>query len=225
MKYLQRSFLFRFYFNRNDVEQRLILCSAFSIGLMIFRIIYTGHLLFAFLSWNLFLAFVPYAVSKKISDTSKKNKWQFSIGAFVWLLFIPNAFYIITDLFHLDMNEDVPLWYDLALLLSFAWNGILFGILSVRQMEKLFEKNFNKRFDLLFLLPVMALNGLGVYIGRYLRFNSWDVLTNPLQLINDIVYLFIHPIRNRFDWSMVICYTILLTLIYYTIKRLSKALQ
>jgi uncharacterized membrane protein len=224
MKYLQRIFLFRYYNARTDAEQILILCSLFSVGLMTFRIVYTGHLLFAFLVWNLFLAYVPYAVSKQMTKAFISSKWKFFLCAFVWLLFIPNAFYIITDLFHLDMNEDVPLWYDLALLLSFAWSGLLFGILSVRQMEKLFESNFNKRFDLLFVLPVMALNGFGVYIGRYLRFNSWDVLTSPFQLINDIVYLFIHPIRNRFDWSMIVCYTILLTLIYYTIKKLSKAL-
>lgn len=224
MKYLQKNFLFRFYNARTDAEQIVILCSLFSIGLMAFRILYTGHLLFAFLVWNLFLAYVPYAISKQMSIRSIKTKREFLLYSLIWLLFVPNAFYIITDLFHLDMNEDVPLWYDLALLLSFAWNGLLFGILSVRQMEKLFEKNFNRKFDLLFILPVMALNGFGVYIGRYLRFNSWDVLANPLQLVNDIIYMFIHPLQNRFDWSMVVCYTALLTLIYYTIKKLSRAL-
>lgn len=224
MKYLQRNFLFRFYFSRNDAEQILILCSLFSMGLMIFRIIYTGHLLFAFLAWNLFLAFVPYFISGKMSKAPTGSKWKFILCSLIWLLFVPNAFYIITDLFHLDMNEDVPLWYDLVLLLSFAWTGLLFGIVSLRQMEKLFENNFNKKFDWLFLLPVMALNAFGVYVGRYLRFNSWDVITDPFQLIQDIVYLFIHPIRNRFDWSMIVCYTILLMLIYHTIKKLSKVL-
>jgi uncharacterized membrane protein len=224
MKFLQRSFLFRFYLSRTDAEQILILFNLFSVGLVIFRMIYTGHLLFAFLVWNLFLAFVPYVISRQMTEASIRSKWKFLTCAFIWLLFIPNAFYIITDLFHLDMNETVPLWYDLALLLSFAWSGILFGILSVRQMEKLFEKHFSKKFDLLFILPVMALNGFGIYIGRYLRFNSWDVITNPLQLIQDIIYLFIHPLRNRFDWSMIVCYTLLLALIYYTMKKLSKAL-
>jgi uncharacterized membrane protein len=196
----------------------------FSVGLMLFRILYTGHLLFVFLVWNLFLAFVPYAVSKRLAEVQAISKGKFFLCVFVWLLFVPNAFYIITDLFHLDMNEDVPLWYDLALLLSFAWTGILFGILSIRQMEKLLEKSCAKKLGLFFLLPVMILNGFGVYIGRYLRFNSWDVVTNPFQLINDIVFLFVHPIRNRFDWSMIICYTVLLTLIYFTIKKLSKVL-
>lgn len=225
MKYLQRNFLFRFYIKRNDAEQILILSSMFSVGLMTFRIVYTGHVLFAFLVWNLFLAYVPYAISERISRHTIVGKWKFVPYTLLWLLFIPNSFYIITDLFHLDMNQDVPLWYDLALLLSFAWSGLLFGIVSVRQMEKLFESNFNKKFDLLFILPVMALNGFGVYIGRYLRFNSWDVIANPFQLVSDIVYMFIHPIRNRFDWSMIVCYTILLTLIYYTIKKLSTALK
>lgn len=224
MKYLERSFLFRFYAKHSDAEQILMLSNLFSVGLLTVRVFYTGHLLFVFLLWNLFLAFVPYAISKKMTGSKISGKWRFLLFAFIWLLFIPNSFYIITDLFHLDMNEGLPLWYDLALLLSFAWSGLLFGILSVRQIEKLFEKSFSKKFDVLFILPVMALNSLGVYVGRYLRFNSWDVVANPLQLIQDIVYLFIHPIRNRFDWSMIVCYTILLTLIYFTMKKLGKAL-
>lgn len=224
MKHLQRNFLFRFYFNRSDTEQVLILSCLFSIGLIVFRIIYTGQFLFVFLLWNLFLAFVPYIISKRIDEFQEMRRWKFIVYSLIWLLFIPNAFYIITDLFHLDMNEHVPLWYDLALLLSCAWSGLLFGILSVRQMEILFEKNFNRRLDLFFSIPVMILNGLGVYVGRYLRFNSWDILVNPFQLAADIVYLFIHPIRNRFDWSMIICYSILLTLMYYTIKKLGKAM-
>jgi len=225
MKYLQRIFLVRFYNGCTDAGQILILCSLFSMGLMAFRILYTGELLFAFLVWNLFLAFVPYAISQKMIEAPVTAKWKFVLYNLIWLLFLPNAFYIITDLFHLDRNEQVPLWFDLALLLSFAWSGMLFGIVSVRQMEKLFERNFNKRPGMLFILPVMALNGLGVYIGRYLRFNSWDVLANPFQLIRDIAYLFTHPIHNRFHWSMIVCYTILLTLIYLTIKKLGRSLQ
>ena len=159
------------------------------------------------------------------NNMKNKSKWNFFICTFAWLLFIPNAFYIITDLFHLDMNIGVPLWFDLALLLGFAWNGLLVGIISMRQMEKLFETYFNKKFDLLFVIPVMFLNGLGVYVGRYLRFNSWDAVINPLQLVQDMIYLFIHPLRSRFDWSMIICYSLLLTLIYVSVKRLGKAIS
>ena len=225
MKRLERNYLFRLYSGRTDSEQVLILSSLFSMALICFRMLYTGDHLFLFLVWNLFLAFIPWYLSSWMNRKMRDNNvTTFLACVFVWLLFIPNSFYILTDLFHLDMNVNVPLWYDLALLLGFAWNGLLFGILSVRQMERLFEHYFNKKFELLFIFPVMLLNGFGVYIGRYLRFNSWDVLTNPFQLMQDIVYMFIHPIRNRFDWSMIICYSVFLMLIYSGIKRLSKEL-
>lgn len=224
MKYLQRNFLFRFYSSRTDTDQILMLGCSFSLGLAAFRIFYTGTLLFVFLVWNLFLAAIPYFISQRIQDSKGKPGIRLLFFFLLWLLFIPNSFYIITDLFHLDMNREVPLWYDLALLLSFAWSGLLFGILSVWKMEKAFENMFTKTFDLFFILPIMILNGFGIYIGRYLRFNSWDVLANPFQLIQDIVYLFIHPVRNRFDWSMIACYSLFLTILYFTMKKLSKAM-
>jgi uncharacterized membrane protein len=226
MKRLQSNLLVRMYLARTEGERIVFLCSSFSIGLAVFRIAYTGKYLFAFLAWNLFLAYVPYAISRRVAANIPQMKiLPLVMALFAWLLFIPNAFYIITDLFHLGMDDGVPLWYDLALLLSFAWSGLLFGILSVRQMESLFENYVSKKAGLFFIYPVMLLNAFGVYVGRYLRFNSWDVVANPLQLANDIIYLFIHPIRNRFDWSMIVCYSLLMTLIYFAIKKLGRALS
>ena len=141
-----------------------------------------------------------------------------------WLLFIPNSFYILTDLFHLGNFSGIPLWFELAMILSFAWNGLLLGILSVRQMEKMMERYLAKKTELYFICPIMFLNALGVYIGRYLRFNSWDVITNPLQLVTDITNLAIHPFQFKYAWAMVICFSIFMTLIYLTLKRLSKAI-
>lgn len=225
LKYSARNSLFRFYIKCTDAEEIMLISCLFSILLVSFRIIYTGRLMFSSLVWNLLLAFIPYFISKRLMKLLyNKRRWVFLIGVFVWLLFIPNSFYIITDLFHLDMNVGMPLWFDLALLLSFAWNGLLLGIVSVRHMEKLFESFYNNRFDLLFVFPVMLLNALGVYIGRYLRFNSWDIIANPFQLIQDIIYLFIHPVRYRFDWGMIFCYSMLMTLFYVTLKRLNKLL-
>lgn len=207
----------------NEMNRVLLLSALFCVAMVAFRIYFTGDLTFIFLVWNLFLAFIPYAISTWMEKkTVIKNKWTLLIAGLTWLLFIPNSFYIITDLFHLPGNEDAPLWFDLALLFSFAWSGILFGLISVRQVERIFEKYFNPKFDLLFIVPVMLLNGLGIYVGRYLRFNSWDVITNPFQLAEDIIYLFIHPLRNRLDWSMIICYSLLMTLIYMAVKNMSK---
>jgi uncharacterized membrane protein len=68
----------------------------------------------------------------------------------------------------------------------------------------------------------MLLNALGIYIGRYLRYNSWDVISNPLGLSEDIIYLLIHPIRNRFDWSMIFCFSVFMTLLYLSLKKLNR---
>ena len=219
MKYL------RLVIPKTEVNQVLIMSSIFSMALITFRISYPGFPMFVFLVWKLFLAGIPYLISTWMGKhIQERNELVFFISFIIWLLFIPNSFYIITDLFHLHQRESVPLWYDLALLFSFAWSGLLYGIVSVRQMEKIFEGYFSKRFDLLFIVPVMFLNSLGVYVGRYLRFNSWDVIANPFQLAGDITYLFLHPVQNRLDWSMITCYTLLMTLIYTAIKKLSKVL-
>jgi uncharacterized membrane protein len=211
----------KFYRGMPDINKLLIFSCCFSLGMTIARIIYSGQLMFAWLNWNLFLAWVPYYISSFIM----RKPWvldrriQFGLLFFAWLVFIPNSFYLITDLFHLKLREPVPLWFDLALIISFVWNGIFLGMLSVSQMEKILHAKFGWRNEWLFVAAVMSLNALGIYVGRYLRYNSWDVITNPFELFNDIIYLFIHPIRNRYDWSMMICYAILMTIIYMGFKK------
>lgn len=226
MKFLERTSVFRFYTNMSEASQVLLMSCFFSLTLMTSRIIYAGEIMFVFLVWNLFLAYLPFALSNWMVDQMKnKSRIVFFAFVFLWLIFIPNTFYIITDLIHLDLDSSMPIWYDLVLILSFAWNGVLFGIVSVRQMEKLFESYFNRKFGFFFILPVMVLNAFGVYVGRHLRFNSWDVITNPFQLMEDVIALFIHPIHNKVDWSIIVCYSLLLSLFYVSVKRMGKVLR
>ena len=226
LKHLQQSFLFKFYLTKTELERLLILSCLFSTGLTAVRILYTHNLRFAWLTWNLFLALVPYLLTKfavqNISWIEKRRKFVLLFS--VWLLFLPNSFYIITDLFHLEVASRIPLWFDLALIFSFAWNGILLGVVSIRMMEKMVQLNFPAIKEWQFVYPLMLLNAFGVYIGRYLRYNSWDVIADPFQLTEDIVYLVVHPLRHRLDWSMIVCYAVFMTLIYLAVKRMSKAL-
>ena len=227
LKVLQNNFILnRLYFNKTEIEKLLLISSSFSVALSGFRIVYTGQWLFMWLSWNLFLAVVPYLISRfAIARVSWiENNFKFALLFIIWLLFLPNSFYLITDLFHLEPHVSVPLWFDLALIFSFAWNGILLGVLSIRQMEKLVQLKFPAISELRFVYPLMLLNAFGIYIGRYLRYNTWDVLVNPFQLTNDLIYLLVHHVRKRFDWSMILCYSVFMTLIYLAVKRMSKAL-
>lgn len=234
-------------FLRSEINRILAASTCFSCTLAFLRIIHTHSTIFGFLAWNLFLAYIPYALSAWLTarrsrhpltnplstpPTPPVRRWQWAGGkrldialALLWLLFVPNSFYILTDLYHLvdRRHPRVPEWYDLVLIFSFAWNGLLLGVLSVRQMEKLLPtKGIFRGGNIVYV--VMALSAFGVYAGRYLRYNSWDILSNPFQLTADILYLIGHPLRNGQAWGMICCYTILLCFIYTMFKKMSRAL-
>ena len=213
-----------------EMDRLLFLSMLFSCLLIVARVVHTEHRHFVFLIWNLFLAYIPYFISTRLAHWGAGGArrgpgwWMLAL---LWLLFIPNSFYIITDLYHLgDLYNDrtMPQWFDLAMILSFVWNGLLLGVLSVRQMERIFLPRLTLTSELLFLYPVMWLNALGIYIGRYLRYNSWDIVTDPFRLLRDIATMVVHPLRHQGGWDMVLCFSILMTLIYLLMKRISKAL-
>lgn len=209
-----------------ETDRSLALSIAFSALLIVARIIYTGEGTFIFLVWNLFLAWLPYAFTNAAQKIEKwKTGKRFVFLFMVWLLFIPNAFYIITDLFHLGYHDGAPIWFDLLLILSCAWNGVLLGLLSVRQMEKMMQRYLPKSNELFFIFPIMCLNAWGVYIGRYLRFNSWDVITNPFALIADMFDMLIHPFQHINAWGMVACFSVFMTLMYTGMRRVAKVIH
>jgi len=214
------------YFNKSEIEKLLIISSLFSFLMLAIRIAATGGLVFLFLPWNLFLAFVPYYIVRTLTTNPAwiENKVKFVFIFFVWLLFIPNSFYILTDLFHLKLTHDSPRWFDLTLIFSFAWNGMLLGILSIKKMETVFSLFLKSKNILFFLYPVMWLIAFGIYIGRYLRFNSWDVLTNPFSLFSEIGEMFSNPAHYTYAWGMIFCFSIFTTLIYLTIKKLGHSI-
>ena len=211
---------------RTGIDRVLAASMLFSCILVGLRILHTGKYTFIFMIWNLFLAYVPYAISTWLAERQAKAGIRI-IALLLWLLFIPNSFYMLTDLYHLadgHRNTQVPEWFDLSLILSFAWNGLLLGVLSIRHIERLFIPGASIFREWLFLYPIMWLNALGVYVGRYLRYNSWDIFLNPFQLLADISGMIVHPLRHHYAWDMIFCFSILLTLMYSLIRKGSAAL-
>lgn len=184
----------------------------------------TDSLAYLFLLWNLFLAFIPYWITWWMTRniTIIENKVKLTIALAAWLLFIPNSFYIITDFFHLSHFGSAPKWFDLLLIFSFAWNGILCGIISLRRVEIVVSLIRGKGFSILLVFAVMWLSAFGIYIGRFLRYNSWDVITDPFSLAGEIIDMIIHPFENSYAWGMTLCYSAFMTLVYFTIKKLSE---
>jgi uncharacterized membrane protein len=224
---MNRRTIKKIFYSLTEVEKMLLLSVLFSILLVAIRAVITNTLVFIFLPWNLFLAAVPFLITtglfKYRSITNKRWKMGFLLVA--WILFLPNSFYIITDLFHLKPREESSRWFDLTLIFSFAWNGFLMGILSVRQMEKVVASRFSLQNTLLFVFPVMWLIAIGVYIGRFLRFNSWDIISNPFELLQEIGYMMIHPLQHFSTWGMIACFAAFMTIAYLSMKKMAKMME
>ena len=174
----------------NRKETTFFALCAFNFGLIAIRVIATESLFYGFLVWNLILAGVPLIISTWLLENPKacKSKILFLLSA-IWLLFLPNAPYIITDFLHFKTSRGMPEWFDLLLLMSFSWSGIAFGFLSMADMHKIWETRFNAKTGWMFIAACCLLSGFGIYLGRFLRYNSWDIISNPLELITDIPLL------------------------------------
>lgn len=175
---------------------------------------------YRFLNWNLFLAIVPWLISSLLLLWDVKNKVVLSFFVVAWLLFFPNAPYIFTDLVHLRDRHPIPFWYDMILILSYAWTGLMFGIMSLMDIQKIARKYFSNFQSNLLVFGFLFLSAFGIYLGRFLRWNSWDILSNPLGLLQDISSHFLHPFQNKSTWMVTLLMGSLLNIMYFSIKML-----
>lgn len=154
----------------------------FSVTLLTYRIIKSDGLSYIFLAWNLFLALIPWWISDYLKQKETLQlKHVPLMGA--WLLFIPNSPYILTDLFHLKPRPYLPLWFDLVLVLSFALIGMLVFLKSLKDMFAILKAHVSSMLFTLLIPVVFWLIAFGLYLGRYLRFNSWNVVNHPFRLM------------------------------------------
>lgn len=201
----------------------LVSASTLCFGLTVVRVFLSDSNMYLFLNWNLFLAVIPYAASRMVFKLKKNSGRRLLIVLLftVWLVFFPNAPYIITDIIHLRYSDRSFLWYDILLVFMFAWLGLIYGIISLLNIERAYEiEKKYKRTHLLFAPLFLFLASYGIYLGRFLRWNSWDIIRNPLLLLTDIFNTIIHPRQYIEAWAITGFLSILLTIIYFTSKYL-----
>ncbi|HEX3251574.1 MAG TPA: DUF1361 domain-containing protein [Pyrinomonadaceae bacterium] len=185
------------------------------------RIDRTGSFYYRFLLGNLFLACVPLFLSTVLRVINRlRLHWTMMAGvSCLWLLFLPNAPYILTDILHLTRTSDAPAWYDLALLLSCSGTGLLLGYLSLIDVQRIVARRFNPLLGWLFAIVSLGLSGFAIYLGRFLRWNSWDVLVTPTRLL-EIAGAVMHPVANVHALSVTLIFGVILTLGYITLRVL-----
>jgi uncharacterized membrane protein len=197
----------------------LSMASLICFMLVLARVAYSGSRGYLGLIWNLFLAWIPFGLAYLAYILSWRRLLMYiaiPVFAILWLIFFPNAPYILTDLQHLGQaSENVPLWYDVILLIWFSWTGMLLGVVSLNLMQEIIKREFGRWFGWLFVLIVACLSSAGVYVGRFIRLNSWDVLKNPTYAANNLWDWLSDPSLRSFGFIGL--YTLFFIFVYLTI--------
>lgn len=170
----------------------LFVFSGFCIVMLLTRTTTTGSYRYWFLAWNLILAWIPLGIVLLLISKPLR-RWQYLAGLSVWLLFLPNSPYIITDLLHLRKQTQVALWFDSLLIFSYAMAGLQAGLFSLYLAHQLINRLFGVFRGYFIVAGCVLLSGYGVYLGRFQRWNSWDLVTHPLQLLPDLLRQLTNP--------------------------------
>lgn len=221
----------------------LALASIFSIALLVCRIEILGlsePIIFSwddpnyidlpkgtmlFLVWNLILAWIPYLAALSLEPLYKKTHSRILIlfGLMIWLFFLPNAPYIITDFVHLDKHAELPFWYDISVLFSFAGIGLMLGLLSLLQVERFLNLHTQKWKAQLITLSTIPLCGFGIWIGRYQRWNSWDIITRPDMVVMDVYLQIKDPIANMDTLGLSLVITVMILFSYLLLQSFTTS--
>lgn len=165
----------------------LLLASLLCASLLAARAVYFGGFVFAPFLWNLFLAWIPLLTALPLYVLRARGIHRPIFGtalAVVWFLFFPNAPYIVTDLVHLHERPPVPYWYDMITILAFGLNGLFLGYLSLYLVQEWVRSWVGRWMSWVFAFVMLGLSSFGIYLGRFLRWNSWDVFLSPIETLS-----------------------------------------
>lgn len=211
-----------------EITKPILLVSLTSLALLVCRVLATGSPRYWFLFWNLLLAWVPYLLSFAVVYLLQRYRtvtWQVVLLIISWLVFLPNTFYLTTDLIHLHNSGEVGILYDIVMMISFVLSGILLGFVSLINLHKLLARWQSGHRATGLLLLVMLLVSFAIYLGRYLRWNSWDIVANPGGLLYDTVDRLVRPQEHPMAATTTLLFFVFIASTYFGLLWLARALK
>ncbi len=197
----------------------LTAASMVCVALVAIRIVYFRSTGYSNLVWNLFLAWIPFVLAYVAYMLSWRRPMTYFViptFAFLWLIFFPNAPYILTDLQHLGQRSlGAPIWFDVVIFIWFSWTGMLLGVVSLSLMQEIIKREMGRLAGWLFVLVVSILTGIGLYLGRFVRLNSWDILRHPGLFALSIPNWLDDPSRRSVGF--IVLYTLFFIFVYLTL--------
>jgi uncharacterized membrane protein len=192
----------------------LFAASSLACALLSVRVVRTGSLAYAFLAYNLFLAWAPVGLAALTRRLWRSGSSLALPAGVAWWLFFPNAFYLVTDFVHLHPRPGVPAWYDIALVVAFAWGGTLLALVSLSRMHALVRDRRGARAGWVFALFACLSSGFGIWLGRVQRWNSWDAALHPQLVAADALRALAHPLRDPSAWGVTLAFGGIFTVLY-----------
>jgi uncharacterized membrane protein len=158
-----------------------------SLGLLAGRIAYSDRSTYDFLAWNLVLAVIPLMLALLLDRLLPSGRRALSVaGVALWILFLPNAPYVVTDFVHLNSDPPVPLWFDVLLFSTYAWTGLQLGFVSIHVVMEHARRRLGARTAWALTVVLLAACSLAIYLGRFEVLNSWDLLVRPQTVLSAI---------------------------------------
>ncbi len=206
----------------------LVSASLSSAGLLLVSMWRTHSTNFFYLLWNLFLAWVPFVLTLWLLRVLRHklwSSWSALLITLLWLGFLPNAFYLVSDLTHLVEVPRANLVYDTVLFASFVFNGVVLGCLSTFLVHTELTKRISRTLSGVLVTIVLLLCSFAIYLGHDLRWNTWDVLLNPGGLLVDVSEPILHPGGSSMVFGTTFAFFLLLASVYGVVWQAARQVR
>lgn len=206
----------------------LMVSNLVSVLLFLVRITQSENIRYWFLLWNLVLAWVPLGIVLVLRNRLAYTRWltwQNVLLSALWLGFLPNSFYLVSDLVHLHSTGEVSLLFDSVMFLNFILNGLASGYASILLMHQMLLKYFSQKQVHGFVAGIFLLCSFAIYLGRELRWNTWDILVNPAGILFDVSERVINPLTHSEVFSITALFFVFLSSIYIVIWQFIAAVR
>ncbi len=213
---------------RNQYLLALCASSLVSVGLFGYGAWRNHGLDFGYLIWNLFLAWLPLVFAVRLVMVLRDKAWTSWEGlaySLLWVVFLPNSFYMISDFIHLQAVQRVDILYDTLMFTSFIYTGVTLGFSSLYLIHVQLQRRLSDAATLAWIALTLLVCSSAIYVGRDLRWNSWDILTNPGGLLFDVSDRLLHPTSYPHMLLTIITFFVLLLSMYNVVLRSIRLLQ
>jgi uncharacterized membrane protein len=200
--------------------------TAVSIGLFLAGAIANRSLQFDYLLWNLFLAWIPLLVGVLLLHSLRTRLWSSTwplVLTLIWLVLLPNTFYMISDFVHIQDVLRSSLLYDVVMFTAFIFTAALLGFSSLYMVHARLRTRMSMRSSSVVVGAIIFLCSFAIYLGRDLRWNSWDVITNPAGILFDVSDHLIHPLHSGDMFTTTFSFFVLLGSLYIVGWQLGEA--